>query len=154
MGTVLDALRRLARRADLGLVPLSTLRAELAPLTRAEVDGALLELRRADLVRLHTFDGRHGQATAEQLAAAIEEDGRRFVFAVVVPISPSTREGEIATTRACAAAALRDLASLASELAGRLEHGESPRRIDVSVLEVGIEAVRQALDELSRVSRG
>lgn len=60
---------------------------------------------------------------------------------------------EVEATRAAVAAALRDLESLAAELAGRLERGGSPRRVDVAILEVGVETARRALAEFARVTR-
>jgi hypothetical protein len=80
---VLSSLRRLARRADLGLVPLADLRTGFSGMTRAELDAVLLELRRADAVVLSTHDVRHGVASDERLRASIVEQGRIFVYATV-----------------------------------------------------------------------
>jgi hypothetical protein len=60
----------------LNLVPLAAVRARLGAayglaLTAARVSGRYV---------LHTHDGRHGPATAENLTAVLVEDGRRFVY--------------------------------------------------------------------------
>ena len=41
-------------------------------------------LRYADVVRLATFDGRHGSVSDEQRAAGITEGEREFVFVTLV----------------------------------------------------------------------
>ena len=73
------AFGRLQGPRGLNLVPLSDLRAAL-DVPREEFDRELYDLRRADRYVLHTHDGRSGPATPEQIAGAIVEDGRTFVY--------------------------------------------------------------------------
>jgi hypothetical protein len=76
-----EAFDRLRSDRGLNLVALSSLRAALGGYPRAAFDRELTELRRANRVVLHTFDGRHGKLRPEEEAAAIDEGGRRFVYA-------------------------------------------------------------------------
>lgn len=75
------AFEQLRRERGLNLVELSALRTALGDYPREAFDRELYELRRANQFVLHTFDGRHGKLRPEELAAAIEEGGRRFVYA-------------------------------------------------------------------------
>ncbi|MEZ4239002.1 MAG: hypothetical protein R3F59_23185 [Myxococcota bacterium] len=75
------AFERLRDQRGLNLVALSALRAALSRFPRDAFDRELNALRRADQVVLHTFDGRHGKLSPADEAAAIEEGGRRFVYA-------------------------------------------------------------------------
>jgi hypothetical protein len=74
------AFDHLARANRLNLVKLSALRAALPWADSAEFNQRLDVLRDQDRYVLQTFDGRHGQLTPEDEAAAIVEAGRRFVY--------------------------------------------------------------------------
>lgn len=74
------AFERLRRVSHVNLVPLADLRAALPAYDRASFDRELYELRRQNLYVLDTHDGRHGKASAAQVAAAIDEGGRRYVY--------------------------------------------------------------------------
>ena len=50
------------------------------PATRQDLDAAINELRRAQRVTLDSADGRHERLGAEEIAAAIVEDGNRLVY--------------------------------------------------------------------------
>jgi hypothetical protein len=64
-----------------------------------------------------------------------------------------TSAEEIAATRRCAAAALRILASTASEIASELEHGLPMPENALPDLEEDCTTARRALGELERLSR-
>jgi len=61
-------------------VTLAALRAALSDLSRQDLDAAINDLRRAQRVTLDSADGRHERLGAEEIAAAIVEDGNRLVY--------------------------------------------------------------------------
>lgn len=76
-----SAFERIQGPRGLNLVSLAALRQALPAWDRDGFDRELRRLRAADRVVLHTFDGRHGKLDDAEVAGAITEGGRRFVYA-------------------------------------------------------------------------
>lgn len=74
------AFTRLRQAARVNLVTLSSLRAALPQYDRGTFDRELYELRRANLFVMESYDGRHGKPSAAEIAAAIDEHGRRYIY--------------------------------------------------------------------------
>lgn len=62
------------------LVELAQLRTRLSGYDRGQFDSGLRRLRESARYVLQTFDGRHGELSAELEQAAIQEGGRTFVY--------------------------------------------------------------------------
>lgn len=83
--TVVQAVRSVRARngrGALNLVSLAALQAELG-LDAQAYAVALREARVTGRVVLHSHDGRHGSLTAQEAAAVVVEQGRRFAYAAV-----------------------------------------------------------------------
>lgn len=76
-----EAFERLRRGRPFNMVELAALRDALPDYSREQFDGGLRELRKSREFVLRAFEGRHGSLTAEEMAAAIREDGRVFAYA-------------------------------------------------------------------------
>jgi hypothetical protein len=79
---VVQAQRACRQAGDLNLASIAAVR-RAAGLAGGNFDVALFAARESGAVVLHTHDGRHGQLSAEELAAVVVEGGRRFAYVAV-----------------------------------------------------------------------